>query len=376
MFWQILTNTWHLFLEAAPWLLLGLLVAGLVKAWVPERRMADWLGGRSLWPVTKAACVGAPLPLCSCGVIPAALGLHRAGASRSSTVAFLIATPETGADSVGASYALLGPFFAVVRPVAAVASGILTGIWVGLAPAAKGRRAEAPAATGCCGGGCEADEEEPAEGAACDMTGDSCCGPAEPAVGGPAAPAPPWWARARDGIHYAVTDILDDISLWLAVGLLVAGIAITFVPPSSLAAYGGGLPAMAALLALSIPLYVCATESTPIATAMLLTGVSPGAVLVFLLAGPATNLGTVGALNREFGWRFVATYLAGIGACALGFGLLTNLVVDRLGIDIAAQLQASGGLVPHWLAVASAAVLLLLALPPLRGPVLRPLAAE
>ncbi|WP_111748775.1 SO_0444 family Cu/Zn efflux transporter [Salinisphaera orenii] len=364
---QIVNNTWGLFLEAAPWLLLGLLVAGLIKAWVPERRMAGWLGGNGLWPMTKAASVGAPLPLCSCGVIPAALGLHRAGASRGSTIAFMIATPETGADSVGASYALLGPFFTVLRPVTAVVSGILTGLLAGLAPGTS-REAQGAASTGCCGS--DRAEAEPAAEAGTCCANDGCGSTgSSPDTGD--TPARGWWPRTRDGLHYAITDILDDFSLWLVIGLAVAGVAITLVPPSALATYGSGFTAMLALLAIGIPLYVCATESTPIATAMLLAGVSPGAVLVFLLAGPATNLGTVGALQREFGWRFVAVYLAGIGACALGFGMLTNAVVAWLGIDIAAQLSASSQLVPGWLALASALLLIVLAVPALRTPVLR-----
>ncbi|MEJ2344593.1 MAG: SO_0444 family Cu/Zn efflux transporter [Gammaproteobacteria bacterium] len=354
---NILSATWTLYLEAAPWLMAGLIAAGLIKAWIPEQRMAGWLGGRGLWPVTKAALVGAPLPLCSCGVIPAALGLHRAGASRASTTAFLIATPETGADSIGISYALLGPLFAVLRPVAAVLSGIIVGLVAGLVPEARARPvAQAVPAVPC---GCDdvAPAEVPDRDGCC---GSGCATPDDAAAAGNA------WARSWSGLRFAFTDVLDDFSAWLFIGLLVAGVTSTLVPPSSLTHYASGMPAMVLMLVVGIPLYVCATESTPIAAAMLVAGVSPGAVLVFLLAGPATNLGTVGALHREFGSRMVAIYLLGIAVCALAFGWITDRMVDSLRIDIAAQLHTTSELVPHWLALGSAVVLLVLAIAPLR----------
>ena len=354
---NILAATWTLYLQAAPWLMAGLIAAGLIKAWVPEQRMAAWLGGRGLWPVTKAALIGAPLPLCSCGVIPAALGLHRAGASRASTTAFLIATPETGADSIGISYALLGPLFAVLRPVAAIISGIITGLVAGLVPEVRGLSITVPASAVACG----CDAAEPAGV----PHSDACCssvGAAHTAGIGGTGP----WLRTWSGLRYALTDVLDDFSVWLFIGLLVAGATATLVPPSALAHYGSGLPAMVLMLIIGIPMYVCATESTPIATAMLVAGVSPGAVLVFLLAGPATNLGTVGALNREFGTPLVAAYLLGIAACALGFGWVTDHLVNVFGLDVSAQLKTGAELVPHWLGLACAVALTAMAIRPLR----------
>lgn len=130
----LLGNTLELFLDAAPWLLLGLAAAGLIKAWIPDALIVRWLGGKGSWPVVKAAFIGAPLPLCSCGVLPAALALRRSGASKGATVSFLVATPETGVDSVAISYAMLGPLMAVVRPIAAILSAIFTGLLATLVP--------------------------------------------------------------------------------------------------------------------------------------------------------------------------------------------------------------------------------------------------
>ncbi len=335
------TNTVGLYLDAAPWLLLGLLAAGLIKGWVPESAMHRWLGGSGIGPVTRAALVGAPLPLCSCGVLPAALGLHRSGASRGSTLSFLIATPETGVDSVAVTYALMGPFMAVVRPVAAIASAICTGLLGGW------------------GAGRPAPNPPPAPGAG------SCCG-CNTSCGAPSAPAPGWRGRTVDGLRYAVNNIVDDIIPWLAAGLLLAGLLMTLVPVGALAAWGSGLPAMLLMLLVGIPMYICATASTPLAASLLLLGVSPGTVLVFLLAGPATNLATLGLLYRELGRRTLVLYLCGIAVTSVTAGLLVDAIVAGLGIDVAAQMADATELVPSVLAWASGIILALLAIRPLR----------
>lgn len=360
---HVVGNTWALYLDAAPFVMIGLLSAGLIKAWVPQQRLASWLGGDGLWPITKAAVMGAPLPLCSCAVIPVALGLHRAGASRGSTLSFLIATPETGVDSIFISYALLGPFMTVVRPVTAILSGIMTGLLGSLVSPGRHTAAPTPLAASSCSSDCgtQTARQEGAPASACSAStcnDETCMADASQSRNG--------WARTGAGIRYAVTNLLDDFSVWLLIGLTLAGITMTLVPPSALSTYGSGLPAMLVILLVSLAFYVCATESTPIATAMLLAGISPGAVLVFLLAGQATNLGSLGPLRKEFGWRFVFVYLAGISVSAIGFGLLTNYVVAALHIDIVAQLHATQELLPEWIKLLGAGALTILALRPLR----------
>lgn len=337
MLTELLNHTLAIYLDAAPWLLLGLLAAGLIKAWVPEARMSAWLGGEGFWPVTRAALVGAPLPLCSCGVLPAALGLRRSGASRGSTLSFLIATPETGVDSVAVTYALMGPFMAVVRPVAALFSAIVTGLLGGRVRETVPKSVADTSACGCSGG----------------------CGASPP-------PLPGAWSRTRAGLRYALSDIVDDLALWLVLGIIAAGALVTFVPPQALAQWGSGLPAMLGMLVIGIPMYICATASTPLAASLLLLGVSPGTVLVFLLAGPATNLATLGIVRRELGGKVLAIYLLGIGSSAIVWGLATDALLAATGISVAAQVNAAGELVPEWLAIASGIVLLLFAIRPLR----------
>ncbi len=327
-------NILDLYLDAAPWLLFGLFFAGLLKAWAPERGIRRWLGGKGFRPALTAALVGAPLPICSCGVLPAAVALRRGGASREATVSFMISTPETGADSVALSYAMLGPFMAIARPVAAVTTAVVTGMLTGLAPE-DGGKTEKPPAVSCSSDGCGTQKAEP--------TG--------------LAP----WERTQSGLRYAFSDILNDITPWLALGLVLAGLMATFVPPQALAAWGGGLPAMAVMLVVGIPMYICATASTPVAAALLMAGVSPGTVMVFLLAGPATNVATLAVVGEEMGTRVAVLYLAGIALCAVAAGLITDALFASMALDISAELATGTEYIPFPLAAASGAVLALLA---------------
>ncbi len=341
-----LDSLWRLCLEAAPWLVLGLLLAGAIKAWLPEGVVARWLGGEGFWPVVKAALIGAPLPLCSCGVVPAALGLRRAGASRGATLSFLISTPETGADSVAISYALLGPFMTIMRPLAAVLSAVVTGLLAGLAWFAPPPPPPPPKVVGIGRFPIQIASAAPKQ---------TSCGGGDCGCGAPAVPATPGWQRA---LGYAFGDILDDIAPWLLLGLLLAALLDTLIDPGQLAAFGSGLPAMLLMLLVGIPLYICATASTPLAASLLLAGVSPGTVLVFLLAGPATNLATLGIIRREMGERTLWAYLAGIAFTSLALGLATDALVGLLGVDIRAQLGVAGEWMPPWLAAGCVVLLL------------------
>ena len=330
----ILSAILDMYLDAAPWLIVGIVAAGLVHALVPDGLLGKWLGGNGAWSVVKAALVGAPLPLCSCGVLPAAVGLRKDGASKGATVSFLIATPETGPDSVAISYALLGPVMAVARPVAAILSaifsGLLTNIFVFGEEATTPVKAEATACTSCCADSCSSEK---------------------PPQHGPLA------ARAWGGIRYAFTDILDDIALWLAVGLVVAGVMSALVEPQALGAYGSGIGAMLVMLAVGVPIYVCATASTPIAAGLIAVGVSPGAALVFLLAGPATNIATLGVVGKDMGVRALSAYLLGISLSAIASGLILDALLSAGNIDIHVQMAAAGEALPEGLVVMSAFLL-------------------
>ncbi|MCC5857259.1 MAG: SO_0444 family Cu/Zn efflux transporter [Ectothiorhodospiraceae bacterium] len=341
---NIVHETVAVALTAAPWLLLGLFAAGLVKAYFPERLLSHWVSGRGIGGVSRAAVIGAPLPLCSCGAIPTALALHRAGAGRGPTAAFMIGSPGVGVDSVAITYALLGPFMALVRAAGAVITAIGTGLLVattdvGTRGPAQANTAPSDACTDAC------DRELP--------TG-------QPVKG--------QWAegRLRHGMRYAFAELLDDISLWILGGLIIAGILMALVPPQAMAAYGSGLLPMLLLAVIGIPLYVCASAATPIAAGMLAAGISPGTALVFLLAGPITSMATLALLWREMGTAALACYLGGIIGSVVVLGLALDGLIAWLDISIAAQIGTVREFLPHWLEWPALVLLAVLATTPLR----------
>lgn len=361
---RLLTSTLGVALDAAPWLLFGLLFAGVIRAWLPERAVAKWLGdGRA--SVVRAAVIGTPLPLCSCGVVPAAMGLRRAGASKPATVSFLVATPENGADSIALSWALLGPVMAVARVVSALACAIGAGLLAltfdrGAHPAREPKSDDAgsccSAATPCCS---EGSTEKRPQARARGLS-PSCCSSTAPAE-------PSATERLGEGLHFALTSLLDDLAKWLVIGLVVSGAVIAFVPDGALASWGSGPLAMVLMALVGVPMYVCATAATPVAASLILAGVSPGAALVFLLAGPATNLGTVGIVRRELGTGALVAYLAGVVALAIGCGLGLEWVLSTAGWSVIPTAGAGGGHVfPASVSAGALCVLIVFGFGPLR----------
>lgn len=293
---DFLLALWLVTAQMAPWLLLGFLVAGLLSVYVSARWLERHLGSRGMAPVWKASLFGVPLPLCSCGVLPVGASLRRHGASRAATTAFLISTPQTGVDSIAVTGALLGPVFAVFRPVAALLTGILGGALVHLAV----RQETTP--------------------------------PVAEVL--PAAATPV--ARLRSALQYGFDTLPRDIGRPLVIGLLLAALITVLVPAGSLSGLlGGGLLPILAMVAVGIPLYVCATGSVPLAAGFIHAGVSPGAALAFLIAGPATNAAMITTLLKVLGRRTTVLYLATIAGSAVGGGLLLDAVVRGLDLPIA-----------------------------------------
>ncbi|WP_109862332.1 SO_0444 family Cu/Zn efflux transporter [Marinicella sediminis] len=332
---QYLSAVWELSLEAAPWLLLGLIIGGLFKSLVPQAFLQRHLTRPGMSSVIKAAVLGMPLPLCSCGVIPAAMGLRQAGASKPATSSFLVATPETGVDSISVTYAMMGPVMAIIRPVAALISAIVTGLLVLLFGDDQTQTVASRSDNNCC-----AADEKPND----------------------IKPAQSWFEKARSGVWYALTDLYQSILKWLIVGILLAALIEAFVPHDWLIQWGDSWVVMILMLFVGIPMYVCATGSTPIAASFLMAGISPGAVLVFLLAGPATNMATLGVIRDHMGSRTMWLYLAGIISCALLLGLLVNVFFS--GTQISISTEHAHNILPGWVEVLSVLVLLLLALLP------------
>ncbi len=329
MLMSFLTHFIQLLIESAPWLLLGFIIAGLIKGLIPAEWMHKHLGNNSPMTVVKSALIGAPLPLCSCGVIPAAMGLRRAGASKSSTTAFLIATPETGVDSVSITYAFMGWFMAVVRPIAAIITAIVAGLMVrqiDITDAhAHADTDEQNPQSSCC----SSKAPEPQESSCCSSKApepqkSSCCSSKEQANDKPQQPT--WWVKMKEGVQFSLLDLSKDIALWLLIGLLLAAAIRTFIPTEWLTQWGNGWQAFVVMALIGVPMYICATSSTPIAASLLFSGVSPGAVLVFMLVGPATNIATLSLVKQELGYKSLIAYLSSITLVSFVFGWLINLL--------------------------------------------------
>jgi hypothetical protein len=336
--------------------------------------MQRWVGGHGLGAIFRAALFGAPLPLCSCGVLPAAIGLRRAGASKEATVSFLISTPETSVDSVAVTYALMGPVMAIFRPLAALVNAVGTGLLVTLVAdesipvkAAKNTLENARTAVveSCCSNKAKMKTEavvssccaEKSEKAAV-----SCCSEKKEAK--------PAQNKFMLVLSYAGAELLDDISKWLAFGIVLAGIMLTFIPPDWLAQWGGGLPAMLVMLVVGVPMYICAVASTPVAAGLLVAGVSPGAVLVFLLVGPATNIASFALLKRELGLKVTLMYLSGLSVISLIMGLLLEWILHSQQWQIEVSLGEAHAMLPGMVSWVSAFILIFLAIKPLRRTVI------
>ncbi|OBT16451.1 permease [Vibrio sp. UCD-FRSSP16_10] len=376
-------NFVDLFIESGFWMLLGLMVAGLLKEWVPTDLLAKHLGGKGAKTTIKAAFIGAPLPLCSCGVIPAALGLRRSGASKSATTSFLVATPETGIDSVSVSYALLGPFMAIIRPIAAITSAIVAGLLVGKEDEQSKAQLES-AASSCCStkkqtSCCSSKSQSPSTTVAAPVVSEpvksSCCSSSSKSSssnlsskksGGCSSASTVSNKSAvqkfKSGVSFAATDLVRDISTWLIIGLIFAALVQTYIETDFLAQWGGTIWSMLLMVAISVPMYICATASTPIAAGLLMSGISPGAVLVFMLAGPATNVATLGVVGKELGMRSLFAYLVGVVGTAIVFGLATDYLVSTYGFSVQSLSAGEHEVLPHWLSISSAIVLALLML--------------
>jgi HflK protein len=307
---QMAWETWFVLKEASVFLLLGFTLAGVLAVLVPSQVLMRFLGVGKIKSVLWAAAIGTPLPLCSCGVLPTALGLTRQGATKGAAVSFLISTPETGVDSIALSYALMDPLITVFRPVAAYITAVVAGIATNLWGSKRPRDSDAGSS-----GGQASDVAPPST---------TLPGMQLPPMDGNQPPPPERVAGIRQVLAYAFGELLDETAHWLVLGILLAALVAVLLPASLIERYlGGGLTTMLAMLAIGIPIYTCASASTPVAAALVLKGLSPGAALVFLLSGPATNLGTIVVLLKFLGYRVVAIYLAAIAGVSLlaGYGL-------------------------------------------------------
>lgn len=319
--------------EMAPYLLLGFFIAGLLRAFVPHGLYSRHLAPRNMKSVVKAALLGIPLPLCSCGVIPTSVGLRREGASHGACTSFLIATPQTGVDSIAATYSLMGLPFAIVRPIAALFTAMFGG-WLVNRYAREDEAISAKAAQSHehdhCDCGCDHHEhhehhEHHGHHEHHDADAESCsCHTTEATSGavGEAKNTGGFWSKLQEALSYGFVEMMQDVGKWLVIGLLIAALITVAVPNEWLAAlHEYKLLNMIIVLAIAIPMYVCATGSIPIAVSLMAKGLTPGAALVLLMAGPAVNSASILVIGKVFGRRTLSLYILSIVIGAMLFGL-------------------------------------------------------
>jgi uncharacterized membrane protein YraQ (UPF0718 family)/copper chaperone CopZ len=325
---EFFTTLWDLTLEMAPYLLLGFLIAGLLNGLFSKEWLQRQLGKPGWGSSIKAALFGVPLPLCSCGVIPTGVSLHKKGASKGATTSFLISTPQTGIDSILITYGMMGWAYAIVRPIIAFITGILGGYFVD---------------------NFDISQE--------DMKDTECCDDCEVDVN-----QQHWFDRI---FKYAFVEFLQDISRWLIIGLVLASVISMLVPEQFFEEGILSEPIVSMLLVLvaSIPLYVCATGSVPIAAVLLMKGISPGAAIVFLMAGPATNIATFTVIWNAIGKRMTIIYLASIIIGAMLFGIMIDYVLPESWLSyfsVTEMISEHQHFLPHWLSLGSAVLLTIL----------------
>jgi uncharacterized membrane protein YraQ (UPF0718 family) len=276
-------------------------------------------------------------------VLPAAVSLRKQGATKGATTAFLISTPESGVDSIAVTYALLDPVMTVARPAAAFVTAFAAGITENLLNRRKSERPIEPDLTCPVDGCCDGINCDPAAHRRHHSTVE----------------------KLRAGLKFALFDLWGDMAGWFFIGVLLAGLITVVIPEDIFSRhFGSGLPAMLLMLAVGIPLYICATASTPIAAALILKGMSPGAALVFLLAGPATNIASLTVLTGLLGRRAVAVYLGAIAVCSVMLGLALDQVYALLGISARAAVGQAAELFPAWVQWAAASVVIAISIKP------------
>ncbi|MBR4829390.1 MAG: permease [Muribaculaceae bacterium] len=274
----------------SPYLLLGFLIAGLLHAFVPSSIYSRYLAGTGLRSVAMAAAFGIPLPLCSCGVLPTSVALRRSGASRAASTSFLIATPQTGVDSIAATFSMMGLPFAILRPVAA----LITSLFGGLAVGHWERKGSL---------------DEVQDGISYELS--------ELPKG--------IWNKILETFKYGFFDMMQSIGRWLLIGLVVATLITVLLPNDFFSTYARWpLLNMFIIVLVAVPMYVCATGSIPIAAALMLKGMSPGCALVLLMAGPAANMASMFVVNKAFGRKATIVYLFSIVGGAMAFGVLVD----------------------------------------------------
>lgn len=327
MFWieTFFKDLFDLTNEMSPYLLLGFLLAGILKVFLPDNFIKKYLSSTNSKSVLNAALFGIPLPLCSCGVIPTGISLYKTGASKGASISFITSTPQTGVDSILVTYSLLGLPFAIMKVIVALITGVFSGAMTNIFDKSK------------------------------------------TTIPNQKTPKPKTVQKSLlnkfvEMFRYAFIEFLSDIAKWIVIGLIIAAFISALLPNNFFTTYiRNDFLGMIVILIASIPIYVCATASVPIAAMLMLKGLSPGAALVFLLAGPATNAATITVINKILGKKAIFTYLFSIILCALIFGFIINNWLPKEWFSLHTYDNlVHHELIPYWLQYLSSIVLIIL----------------
>ena len=313
--------------QMAPYLLLGFMMAGVLHVFVPANFFERHLAKENFKSVLLAALIGVPLPLCSCGVIPTAISLRKDGASRGATVSFMISTPQIGVDSIIATYSMMGLPFAIVRPLAALLTSIAGG-----AVTTWFSKDEIVVRQNC---SCETKENTR--------------------------------NRFVMFLKYSFIDLVQNIGKWLVIGLMIGTLITILVPDSFFTDLNlPSIVTMLIVLLIAIPMYVCSTGSIPIAAALMLKGLSPGAALVLLIAGPGVSVASLLVVGKSLGKKQLLFYLGSIILGSMICGLFVDNFLPREWFTITSLCETSGHCASHagvsasWFEIVSGIFLVLL----------------
>ena len=316
---------WSTLSEMSPYLLFGFGVAGVLSVFINAQRVEQHLGGGGFWQVFKAALFGVPLQLCSCGVIPVSMSLHKHGASKGATVSFLLSTPQTGVDSILVTYSLMGPIFAIFRPLAAFVTGVFGGCLINAVEKHDTHHLP-PKKTECT---------------------DDCCSNEK------------HQSRFVRAFRHGFITLPAAIGRSMLIGLFIAALIAALVPENyfadKLTGSGNNILSMLIMMVVGIPIYVCATASVPIAVQLIAIGLSPGTAFVFLMTGPATNAATLATLASQVGKRAAIIFLLTVVVSSLAGGLILDAIFQG---DVNQIIHAHGFMLPQWFKSVCAIILL------------------
>jgi uncharacterized membrane protein YraQ (UPF0718 family) len=291
----MITTLFNILLESAPYVILGFLIAGIMRYWVPQDVLKHHLGGYKTENLLKSVGVGCILPLCSCGTIPLGIGLYRSGASIGNMLAFMTSTPILSPVLIAISLKLLGVKLTLSLIIASVSGALIMG--------ATGNR--------MFGITKKQGKEEHSKKVFTPLENKNKPGKNNKTV---------------KTIKWAFLDLGGDVSVDIIIGLGIASLLLTVLPLEWTSKWLGqqDLFTLVYVVLLGIPVYSCSIPSIAVVQGLLLLGATPGAAIAYMIAGPATNLGELNAIGKAMGRKPAFFYAAALLLMALAAGYITD----------------------------------------------------